>query len=55
MYDGCCAFCRICDACSLKRYWSGSIFVLACRCCVFTPYVAVVNAAFCLVLSCGGC
>jgi len=33
--DGCCAFCLICDACSLRCSCMGSIFVSSCRCCVF--------------------
>ena len=32
--DGWCAYCLICDACSV-RCFSSSIFVLLCRCCVF--------------------
>ena len=47
--DGCCEFCLICDACSLRCFWSGSFFVSSCRCCVFVYCVhpvAVLNVTF---------
>ena len=48
--DGWCAFCLICDACSLRCSWSGSIYVSLCRCCVVCVYPdAALNAAFCVV------
>ena len=52
MYSGCCDFCLICDACSFRCSWSGSILVSLCRCCVFVYCVhpfAVFKAAFSLV------
>ena len=45
-------FSLICDACSLKHSWSGSIFVSSCKCCVLLSDVhpgAVRNAAFCVI------
>ena len=32
---GCCDFCLICDACSWKCSFMGSVCVSSCRCCVF--------------------
>ena len=32
--DGCCAFCLIGDACSMRCSWSGSILISSCMCCV---------------------
>ena len=41
--------CLIYDACSLRRSWTGSIFVSSCRCCVFVSHVhpaAVTHVTF---------
>ena len=51
---GCCDFCLICDACSLRCSCIGSICVSSCRCCVFVSSVhpvAVLSAAFCIFCS----
>ena len=57
VYDGCYAFCLICDACSLRYSLSNSIFVWSCRCCVFVSCCSSMGCVLCsfkFVNVCGG-
>ena len=45
-------FCRICDVCSWRRSFMGSMCVLSCRCCVLVSVmhpVAILSAVFCVI------
>ena len=51
---GCCDFCLMCDACSWRCSFMGSVCVSSCRCCVFVSVVhpvAILNAVFCVICS----
>ena len=50
----CCDFCLICDACSWRCSFMGSMFVSSCICCVFVSVVhpvAILSAVFCVICS----
>ena len=50
----CCEFRLICDACSWKCSFMGSVCVSSCRCCVLVSVVhpvAILSAVFCVICS----
>ena len=51
---GCCNFCHICNACSWRCSFLGSVYVSSCRCCVVASVVrpfAILSAVFCVIFS----
>ena len=51
---GCCDFCLICDACSGRCSFMGSVCVSSCRCCGFVSVVhpvAILSTVFCVICS----
>ena len=51
---GCCDFCLICDACSWRCSFMGSVCVSSCRCCVFVSVVhpvSILSVVFCVICS----